>query len=76
MSTKRMIEQAVQSGLDAYKARSDELVTPLPQELEPLQKFKDAVKRLEHHQNVVPKALPLSKSVAVALVWPELPDSS
>jgi hypothetical protein len=49
MSTKRMIEQAIQSGLDAYKARADELVTPLPQELEPLQEFKDAVKRYERH---------------------------
>jgi len=49
VDTKRMTEQDIRSGLDAYRARADELVTPLPQELEPLQKFKDAVKRYERH---------------------------
>jgi antitoxin VapB len=40
MSIKRMTEQALLEGLDAEGAHADELVEPLPQELEPLERLR------------------------------------
>ncbi|WP_144820423.1 hypothetical protein [Marinobacter piscensis] len=47
MPNKHLTERDLLDGLDAHKAHSDELATPLPQELSPLEKLKGTVKHFE-----------------------------
>ena len=45
MSIKRMTEQDLLEGPDAKGAHADELAEPLSQELEPLERLRESVKR-------------------------------
>jgi antitoxin VapB len=47
MSIRRITEQALLEGLDAKGAHADELIEPLPQELEPLDRLRGSVKRYD-----------------------------
>lgn len=47
MKTKAFTEKELLDGLDAHSAHADELATPLPQELTPLERLKGSVKRYE-----------------------------
>lgn len=47
MANKRFTEAELLKGLNAESAHADELATPLPQELTPLERLKGSVKRYE-----------------------------
>jgi antitoxin VapB len=47
MNEKPFAEQDLLEDLDAESAHADELATPLPQELSPLERLKGSVKRTE-----------------------------
>jgi len=47
MRKKRLKEQELIEGLDSYGVHADELAEPLYNELEPLEKLKDSVKKFE-----------------------------
>ena len=45
--SKPLTEQELLKNLDAHTAHADELATPLPEELEPLERLKGSVKRYD-----------------------------
>ena len=47
MPNKNLTEQDLLHSLDAHKAHSDELATPLPQDLSQIEKLEGTVKRFE-----------------------------
>ncbi len=47
MNGKRLTEQELLKDLDAITAHADELAQPRPQELEPLERLRDSVKRYD-----------------------------